>query len=244
VSALRPIELLALWEHAADVDVHHRTVALTAEQSDRPLGRSHAALLELHELLAGPMLTATVNCPRCSADVEFSVQVADLTVQADKIDDNPTPVICGQWVVTWRPPSAADLAAVAPAERTAKAAVEADLLARCVLAADGPSPLDHGRDLVRDLPVQVRAALVEAIAAADPLAEIRFELSCPDCCLSFHSDIDVPEFVWTELDHAARALLVEIATLARAFGWTEPDVLALSPARRSAYLRITEDGLP
>ena len=45
-------------------------------------------------------------------------------------------------------------------------------------------------------------------------------------------------FVWAEVDAAAQRLLHEVDVLARAYGWTEPEVLALSEARRAAYLRL------
>jgi hypothetical protein len=33
-----------------------------------------------------------------------------------------------------------------------------------------------------------------------------------------------------------------VHTLAAAYGWTEPEVLALSEPRRAAYLRLVGDG--
>jgi hypothetical protein len=49
--------------------------------------------------------------------------------------------------------------------------------------------------------------------------------------------------VWAEVDVRARRLLADVATLARTYGWTEPEVLALSEARRAAYLRLATEGL-
>jgi hypothetical protein len=40
------------------------------------------------------------------------------------------------------------------------------------------------------------------------------------------------------MDARARALLAEVHSLARAYGWTEPEILALSPQRRAAYLEM------
>jgi hypothetical protein len=36
----------------------------------------------------------------------------------------------------------------------------------------------------------------------------------------------------------ARSLLAEVHSLARAYGWTESEILALSPQRRSTYLEM------
>ena len=50
--------------------------------------------------------------------------------------------------------------------------------------------------------------------------------------------LDVAADFWLELHAWARGMLREIHTLARAYGWREADILALSPARRRHYLQL------
>jgi hypothetical protein len=50
--------------------------------------------------------------------------------------------------------------------------------------------------------------------------------------------LDPAEFLWAAAEAQARRLLLEVDALARAYGWREPDVLALPPARRRAYLEL------
>jgi hypothetical protein len=45
--------------------------------------------------------------------------------------------------------------------------------------------------------------------------------------------------LWQKVQLAAERLLLDIDTLARAYGWTESDVLRLSPVRRAAYVQMT-----
>ncbi len=94
------------------------------------------------------------------------------------------------------------------------------------------------------LPPHVRSALAAAMEAADPLAEVLVDAQCPECDFGFRCDVDVPEFVWTELEARAKQVLLEVDALARAYGWTEPEVLALGDTRRAAYLRIVTEGTP
>ncbi len=82
------------------------------------------------------------------------------------------------------------------------------------------------------------------MADADPLGEVLAGLTCPDCGAAFEAELDVAAFVWAEVDASARRLLHEIDVLARAYGWTESEVLALTERRRSSYLRIVLDGAP
>ena len=70
------------------------------------------------------------------------------------------------------------------------------------------------------------------------------DVTCAACGANFQSDLDVAAFVWTEVEAHARRVLLDVDILARAYGWTEGDVLALSEARRAAYLRLVADGLP
>ncbi len=67
-------------------------------------------------------------------------------------------------------------------------------------------------------------------------------LACPGCGAGFVADLDVAAFIWAEFDLAAKRVLGDVDALARAYGWTEPDVLALGDTRRAAYLRLVRAG--
>ena len=54
--------------------------------------------------------------------------------------------------------------------------------------------------------------------------------------------LDVGEALTAELQRAAERTLIEVDALARADGWTEAEVLQLSPVRRAAYLQLVEAG--
>ncbi len=49
---------------------------------------------------------------------------------------------------------------------------------------------------------------------------------------------DIAAYFWAELAAEAKRLLREVDALARAYGWREADILALSPRRRQAYLEL------
>ena len=76
----------------------------------------------------------------------------------------------------------------------------------------------------------------EAMASADPMAEIAFDFDCPGCGTAFREDLDLAAFLWKEIEVEAKRLLFEVHTLASAYGWREHEVLALSSARRAYYL--------
>ena len=46
--------------------------------------------------------------------------------------------------------------------------------------------------------------------------------------------LDITAYLWSEVEDWAKRLLIEIHTLASAYGWREAELLALEPAQREA----------
>ena len=82
------------------------------------------------------------------------------------------------------------------------------------------------------------AAAGAALQALDPQADIRLELECGECAMRWTAPLFVEPFLWRELSAWARARFDEVDRLARAYGWREADILALSPQRRRTYLEL------
>jgi hypothetical protein len=78
----------------------------------------------------------------------------------------------------------------------------------------------------------------ERMAAADPLAEIVLNFQCPACEATCHESLDLPTFLWAELEALARRLVMDVHALASAYGWSEREILALSDTRRRLYLEM------
>ena len=58
------------------------------------------------------------------------------------------------------------------------------------------------------------------------------------------SDVDVVAFVWNDVRDGAQRILRDVDLLARTYGWTEPDVLALSDDRRALYVALASQVAP
>ena len=78
----------------------------------------------------------------------------------------------------------------------------------------------------------------EAPPVADPQAEIIISLGCPNCGKHWELIFDVAHFFWNEIAAQAQRLVYEIDALARAYGWTEREILALPVQRRRTYLEM------
>ena len=76
------------------------------------------------------------------------------------------------------------------------------------------------------------------MAKLDPLATVELEFLCPGCGAVCPAAFDIASFLWAEVDTAARSAVEDVHTLASAYGWSEEEVLALSPGRRRLYLEF------
>jgi hypothetical protein len=237
---VRAADALAAWERAGRVPPARRGAELLSaaggpvDPDAIPVGRRDALLLDLYRTAFGDRLDALSACPSCGVVVEVVASCAGLL--SGTAPEQVAPVDLDGYRVQWRPVTGADLSSIVDSDDAGDAATR--LLERCVVDATGPTgPVPAG-----ELPEPVRAAVVDAMARADPYAEIAFAVCCPDCGTGWESQLDVGEFVWARVQARAHQVLHEVHTLAVAYGWTEPTVLALSEARRAAYLRLVSDG--
>jgi hypothetical protein len=231
--------LLRAWETCSDQPPLWRTLTLlragrpdatVEELAELPIGRRDAALLDLRERLFGAELICLADCPGCAEVQELRFRTADVRVAEPAPEERPTVSSAG-WTVEFRLPTTADVAAVTePADASDEPA--GALLRRCTSAVRRA-----GREVPADrLPGRVRDAVARRMAELDPQAEIDLALTCPACARDWSVLFDIGEHLWQEVDGWARRLLLDVHTLASAYGWTEPDVLALSAQRRRFYL--------
>ncbi len=235
--------ILRLWEigaaqHPLDRALTFLMVAepgLTrAELARLPVGHRDARLLALYARLYGPQIAGQGRCPTCDERAEFELDARAVLAIADN-DDRlaPMSVTSGDYVVTYRLPDSFDLAEIARLADVDQARQR--LLERCIVQAT----CDGAEIAAEQLPAEIVALVAEQMAARDPLAVIEVELTCPVCGSQWEPVLDIVTLLWTRLEAQARRLLHEVHTLARAYGWRESDILALSPARRQAYLALT-----
>ena len=83
--------------------------------------------------------------------------------------------------------------------------------------------------------------IAEALSTMDPLVAFSVSCVCPTCSFSNEVSIDLEDIALTRLKRRQLALLREIHELASHYGWTEAEVLAISPKRRARYLAMIEE---
>ncbi|MFJ3306444.1 hypothetical protein ACIPSA_25635 [Streptomyces sp. NPDC086549] len=223
-------ELLDAWEAGWGRDPLRRGLALLAAArrttpaaaAEVPVGHRDRALFAFRAALFGTAVDAVSRCPGCDTEVEVAFDQGELLAQNEAAagDGDGATVRAGGRDVPVRMPTSADLAAVLDA---GVPDAEEALVRRCA-PPGAPAP--------------AVGEVAEAWTAADPLIDPRVGLACPDCGLAWEEPFDIVGYLWAELDAWGRRTVLEVHELARAYGWTEAQTLALSPWRRQCYLGL------
>lgn len=238
-----PAQLLQVWERGGELSATARSLLLLASSCEDgttetlatlPLGARDALLLQLRERLFGGDVDLVATCPQCAATVEASFRGANLLLSPDAQGVAATPEVVlsvdGQRV-PFRLPDSNDLLAL-------EHCVDVDtarqrLIERCLLVTDtsanGPAHV---------LSSAMQAELAQAMARADPQADLQLDFRCPECTHHWQPPFDIARFLWQELHAWALHMLREVDTLAQVYHWAEADILDLSPRRRQAYLEL------
>ena len=231
-----------------------------------PVGRRDAMLIELHARLFREQIVGLARCPECQIEVEAAFACEDLLAAADPTGDDPAgddPALppantahaldIDGAIVRFRLPDSRDMLALhdhmqnqlhdhlhdglrdgARDSRDDAQRSRDLLLARCLLTIER----DGETQTVDTLSETQIDTLAAAMAAADPLADLRLGFACPACGATWEAGFDPVHFLWQELQHWALRTLRDIDLIARVYHWREADILALAPRRRRAYLEL------
>jgi hypothetical protein len=202
--------------------------AIEGDPAELSIGRRDASLLRLRERFFGPLLSNITDCPSCGERVEWSGNVRDLLVDGAEKERSFT-LQAEPYVVSFRLPNTYDLL-----KASAYKEDPGHLLMECILEVKkGDMRCDAA-----GLPEEVLDLLDRRMEEEDPQADISMLLRCGKCSHQWEMFFDIGSYLWMEIDNWAKRLLREVATLAAAFGWSESDILRMSPRRRRIYLEM------
>lgn len=242
MQALSATQLLEIWERGFGRPPAEQALALLAAAcpdlaydtlAGFSIGQRDACLLTLRERLFGPRMEGLVACPACGERLGLDLQIPDIRAARER-DEVPQLMSIEHlgWAVRFRLPSAADLLACAALPNAD--ALPMRILERCLL-----SVRRHGEEaLPAQLPDEVVTEIAERMVRADPQAELILSVACPTCGHAWQAILDILSFLWREISAWGYRILYEVHQLASAYGWSEADILALSPWRRKYYLEM------
>ncbi len=233
-------DLLSAWEKALDCAPLDRGLALLSLCSDESpaslaqlgIGRRDARLLDLYAQLFGDTLEAFAECPVCAERLEYSLSAQDFAAQPGPCD--ALTLIADGFHLQLRVPTTEDLSAAARCADLE--AARRCLIRSSILHAEYMEESVSSSAVPETLTEQIEAAL----SIADPQSEIAINLSCIACAHTWQVLLDPERFLWAKISWLAKRLLQEVHALARAYGWPEAQILAMTARRREAYLELLE----
>ena len=229
--------VLTLWTDSTGAPPHQRLAALLSASSDAPgdmdsdtLGQRNRRLMQLHRALVDAPIEAQVACAACASVNMFVVPVAQmLALPATGQAEVPVRLPGAARVVRFRLPTMADISAAADGANDCDtdADVQRAVLARCLLE---PTAISLDESSI--------AAAEAAFDAADPLASVMVEAACSGCGAGVSASVDIAQFVAADIDRFVARVLRDIDVIASAYGWSEPQILALPAQRRADYVAM------
>lgn len=239
------LALLEIWERGRQAsDVERGLLLLSAALPgvprealrSLPVGRRDARLMALRRWVFGSAVEGVTDCPSCGERLELAFDLDGLLAGEGGgfEDDGPRTLRLERdgWSLIYRLPDSGDLDAVARAPTAEGGAL---LLRRCLLEARSPGGVEV---LPEALPPELVGALAGAMEAADPQGTVLLASECPSCGHQWNTLFDILAWFWAEIEGWGHRTLRDVHTLARAYGWSEAEVLGLSPWRRRAYLEL------
>jgi hypothetical protein len=222
--------IVRIWEHGQAEHPVDRALTILAVLTQQPrqdlaamsLERRDRMLLSWRSRLFGDTLAGCSACPGCGCQVDVSL-TADGPEDPEGPEERFVIEMAGMSVPA-RLPTSLDMIAVSGCD-----SVEAArrLLVRRCLETSQPADSDA-----------VAAAVEAELDRRAGISASIVPVACPDCGHGWNVELDVAEFTWREIEILAGRLLSHVDVLARRYGWSEQEILRLSPARRRFYLEL------
>lgn len=202
--------------------------------ADLPIHDRDCLLFELRQQTLGARLRGRAECPHCRASLEFETHTTDFQ-DAGRSGKAEHTFERDGLRVTFRVPTSRDIAAVANASPEDG---PRRLAERCIVKIDREGTAASLEECAADLIKEVANRLCER----EPRAETLVNVICPECNFGWKIMLDVGSFFAVEIEALAKRLLLEVHALARAYGWSEREILSLSARRRHTYLELVGYG--
>jgi hypothetical protein len=238
VGELSAFAWLELWECSQGLTSAQRALtwlrAACLESEDDPafwpIAERDSQILFLRESTFGLEMEGIAECPGCGEQLELEFTTRDLLSHA-AMPCGHIEIEINDCIAHFRLPVAGDLASLSAS--TLETASN-ELLSACFLRGQcGEKPLSFD-----EIPETMRTAAEEEMAHRDPCANIELALNCPACNQAWEQPFDAASFLWREMEAWCQRTLNEVHTLASVYGWTQSEILQLSPTRRQIYLSL------
>jgi hypothetical protein len=195
-----------------------------------PVGDLEAFLLLLRRAAMGDAICAEARCSNieCGSRIDIAFGIGDyLRHHAPQMPRGVEPSDDPGWFELkpyglFRPPTVGDQMAARRQARPRQA-----LIAQCIRRSD--------------LPAKAVRRIEGAMEQMAPALSGELEGVCPECGIGVTVLFDPQQYILTELRYQAAFIYEDVCLLARAYHWSEAEILALPAGRRLRYTEIARE---
>ena len=236
-------ELLAIWEREMDQPLIQKSLILLYQANPGMelediaklnIGKRDGMLFQLREWMFGPRLINIAYCQKCNECIEWETDISDLRMSDNSVKESQDEYSfkIENFSIQFRLPNTNDIKC--SIDNSDDNLDPKKILTNCLL--DVKNDLEDFE--ISNLPDKVFDALENLIEKKDPQADIRMLLTCPNCSNQWEARFDIISYLWTEINSWAKNILQEVVFLARSLGWSEQEILSMSPKRRQMYIEL------
>ncbi len=243
MQAVTTADLLAYWESNINRPGIQRGIALLClaypglnyqEAASLTIGERDSRLFQIREWMFGRNIRNMADCPRCNCRVEWESDLQDITRQLSEstYSTGTCQLETDDYSLQFRLPDSNDIAAAISTKNKSNEIMH--LLEKIVLECRfRGQPCE-----IENLTEEIIEMTGTKIAEADPFFDITMNLSCTECSHQWNIPFDILSYIWIEINNWALHIFQEVALLARTFGWSEREIISMTPARRQVYLSL------
>jgi hypothetical protein len=194
-----------------------------------PVGKRIEALLRIIRLEQPSEIPVKLRCANaaCAELIEVGLKIEELLESAGAEELAELAVEVGGHVRTIRKPTGLDQLAWLEASFEDDATAERAMAEELLITPVESEPTDD-----------VVAAVDDALDLHDVLGAFRLSVFCPYCDELFPHELDLAALLLGLIRHAQARLVEEIHAIARAYHWTEGEILSIPPRRRARYISL------
>jgi hypothetical protein len=207
------------------------------------IGDRERLVLALHAVTFGPQVEVVARCTdsSCGELFELPLKLDEMLRTPEQTPARPEHALMvateeGSFHVRFRLPNGADQELVARIGITDLSSATDRLLTRCIISVIDGTGRSTPPEGMLDI---LRSPLEDAIRTIDRGADTSATVPCPTCGHNVPVFLDPFALLTTELARSD-AVFLEVDRLARAYHWSEADILALPVTRRRRYLALLD----
>jgi hypothetical protein len=222
IGSIAPVSL----EHVRSLTVPDRDLLLRA----------------LYQAMFGDRIESTIRClnTECEKPIDLDFNLSDLAIPEQREVLPFCEVEIGGRTCVLRPVNGNDQESVAELACTHLEHAERELLERCIVPSEGGPPAS---ELMAQVSSDQIRTLQAEMASHSPQLETLLGGRCPECGVEFVVCFDIQDFILQRISQASFQLYRQVHTLAWYYHWSESEILAMPPDKRSKYLDLLSETL-